>query len=61
LKRRGFSADAITQIKRAYKTLYRAALTLEEANQILLEQAQACPEIQPLVDFLAQSARGIVR
>jgi UDP-N-acetylglucosamine acyltransferase len=61
LKRRGFSADAITQVKRAYKTLYRAGLTLEEAKQILLEQAQASPEIQPLVDFLAQSSRGIVR
>lgn len=61
LKRRGFSAQAIAEVKRAYKTLYRAGLTLEEANQALAEQAQTCPEIQALVDFLAHSTRGIIR
>lgn len=61
LKRRGFSAQAIAEVKRAYKTLYRSGLTLEEANQALAEQAQTCPEIQTLVDFLAHSTRGIIR
>ncbi len=32
LKRRGFTPDNILQIKRAYKTLYRKGLTLEEAK-----------------------------
>jgi UDP-N-acetylglucosamine acyltransferase len=61
LKRRGFSAATLTNIKRAYKTLYRTGLTLEEASHALAEQAQACPEIQVLIDFLAQSSRGIIR
>lgn len=61
LKRRGYSSEAIMQIKRAYKTLYKNGLTLEQAKSALLEQAQACPEIQLLVDFLAQSTRGIIR
>lgn len=61
LKRRGFSAATLTNIKRAYKTLYRTGLTLEEASQALAEQVQACPEIQVLIDFLAQSSRGIIR
>ena len=61
LKRRGFSPAALTNIKRAYKTLYRAGLTLEEAGRILAEQSHACPEIQALIDFLAQSSRGIIR
>lgn len=61
LKRRGFSADNILQIKRAYKTLYRNGLTLEEAKQQLAEQQQSHPELTLLLDFLQQSTRGIVR
>lgn len=61
LKRRGFSAESITQIKRAYKTLYRKGLSLEEAKQSLTEQQKECPEISLLLDFLSLSTRGIVR
>ncbi len=61
LKRRGFSSDAIAQIKRAYKTLYRSGLTLEEAKQALVEHSAAVQEITLLVDFLNHSTRGIIR
>lgn len=61
LKRRGFSADNILQIKRAYKTLYRNGLTLEEAKQQLAEQQKTSPELNILVDFFHHSTRGIVR
>ncbi len=61
LKRRGFSTAAIAGIKRAYKTLYRSGLTLEEAKSELSAQASATPEVQPLVDFLGRATRGIVR
>ena len=61
LKRRGFSADSIMQIKRAYKALYRKGLTLEEAKQQLAEQQKTVPELDILVDFLNHSTRGIVR
>lgn len=61
LKRRGFSSEAILAIKRAYKTLYKSGLTLEQAKLALVEQAKSCAEIQPLIDFLAHSARGIIR
>jgi UDP-N-acetylglucosamine acyltransferase len=61
LRRRGFSAPAIAAIKRAYKTLYRSGLTLDEAKAELSQAAAAAPELQPLVDFLAEPGRGIVR
>ena len=61
LKRRGFSADSIANIKRAYKTLYRQSLTLEEAKLALSEQVLSAPELQILIDFLSISTRGIVR
>ena len=61
LKRRGYSANAITHLRRAYKTLYKSALTLEEAKQALALQVAECPEISLLLDFLAVSQRGIIR
>lgn len=61
LKRRGFSANSITNIKRAYKTLYRQSLTLDEAKTALAKEALKAPELSLLVEFLNQSTRGIIR
>jgi len=61
LKRRGFTAAQINQVRRAYKTLYRESLSLEEATAKLKAMAVESPEIQPLVDFLKLAERGIIR
>ncbi len=61
LKRRGFSPEALLALKRAYRTLYKSGLMLEEARARLEEDAVAHPEIQALLDFLAISKRGIIR
>jgi UDP-N-acetylglucosamine acyltransferase len=61
LKRRGFSAESITNIKRAYKTLYRQSLTLDEAKVVLTKQTLTTPALSLLVEFLNQSTRGIIR
>jgi UDP-N-acetylglucosamine acyltransferase len=61
LKRRGFAPEAITALKRAYKTLYKSGLSLAEARDELGRQAATIPEVKVLVDFLAGSTRGILR
>lgn len=61
LKRRGFSSEALLTLKRAYRTLYKSGLMLDEARAKLQEELVVHPEIQPLVDFLAVSKRGIIR
>jgi UDP-N-acetylglucosamine acyltransferase len=61
LKRRGFSPEALQALKRAYRTLYKSGLMLEEARTKLEEEARMHPEVQRLVDFLAISKRGIIR
>jgi len=61
LKRRGFSAEQIGVIKRAYKTLYRTGLSLEEARERISADAEKCPELRLFLDFLEHSHRGIVR
>ena len=63
LRRRGFTPEEITLIRRAYKTLYRQGLTLVEAREAL--QAQAATDaahekcLGPLVRFLGDATRGI--
>ena len=61
LKRRGFSAAAISGLKSAYRTLYRSGLALEDARRDLEAQAAACPEVRAILDFLQHSTRGILR
>ncbi|MDB5887475.1 MAG: acyl-[acyl-carrier-protein]--UDP-N-acetylglucosamine O-acyltransferase [Rhodocyclales bacterium] len=61
LKRRGYSAEAIAQIKRAYKVLYRQGLSMDEARATIAEMATQTPELQIFSDFIADSGRGIVR
>jgi UDP-N-acetylglucosamine acyltransferase len=61
LKRRGFHADAITALKRAYRVLYKSGLTLAEAREKLVEMAAEQPDVRRFVDFLADSRRGIIR
>lgn len=61
LKRRGFNPDAIKMIRRAYKTIYRQGLTVEQALDVLEEMQQSTKEILPLIEALRSSARGIIR
>ena len=61
LKRHGFTSEQINNVRRAYKTLYRESLPLEEATAKLVAMAADAPEIQILVDFLKQAERGIIR
>ncbi|MEN8180281.1 MAG: acyl-ACP--UDP-N-acetylglucosamine O-acyltransferase [Pseudomonadota bacterium] len=61
LKRRGFSAEVILQIKRAYKQLYMSHQRLAEALEAIREMQQDAPELQILVDFLSEPGRGILR
>ena len=61
LKRRGFEQACITALKRAYRTLYKSGLTLEEAHEKLLEQASTQEEVGLLANFINESRRGIIR
>jgi UDP-N-acetylglucosamine acyltransferase len=61
LRRRGFSDAAIAALRRAYKTLYKSGLRMEEARDAIAAEQETHPELRPLVDFLSVSGRGIVR
>lgn len=61
LKRRGFDATQIANIKSAYRLFYRSGLKQAEASEQLRGLAQSQPELQPFVEFLGASERSIIR
>ncbi|MBO2650529.1 acyl-ACP--UDP-N-acetylglucosamine O-acyltransferase [Shewanella algae] len=61
MKRRGFAKETQQALRRAYRTLYRSSLTLEEAVAAMAEDAAKEPQVQAFVDFVTSSNRGIIR
>jgi UDP-N-acetylglucosamine acyltransferase len=61
LRRRGYSPEQIRHVKEAFKLLYRSGLRVAEAFDRIGEIAQAEGELEPLLDFLKEPGRGIVR
>jgi UDP-N-acetylglucosamine acyltransferase len=61
LKRRGFSAEQLRNLKEAYRILYRSGLRLVEAREQLGALAASQPEVRAIVEFLDRSERSIVR
>src|SRR5690554_57020 len=61
LRRRGFSAEVIQELKRAYKAVYRQGLSLQDALAQLEVMAQREPAVALFRDSILQSERGIIR
>lgn len=61
LKRRGFTAEQIANIKHGYKVLYRSGLKLAEATAELGRLGATQPEVQAYVDFLPRVTRSLIR
>lgn len=61
LRRRGFSVDTISHLRRAYKMLYRQGLTMEIAIERLELMIGDCPAVEVLIESVRSSERGIVR
>lgn len=61
LKRRGFSREDMTLLSKAFKTLYRRGLTIEDAISQIEALAPDNRHIQTFIASLRSSTRGIVR
>lgn len=59
LQRRGFVEETISQLRRAYKIIYRNGLTVAKAVEELRKMESF--EIQQLIQFIEASSVGIVR
>ena len=60
MRRRGYSAELIRELRSAYKIIYRQGLRTNEALA-RLESMNKRPEMQLLMDSLKASTRGITR
>ena len=61
LKRRGFDADQIRNIKNAYRLVYRKGLKLSEAIEEITERAKTQSELELFLASLRSSDRGLIR
>lgn len=61
LQRHGFSPTAISQLKRAYRLIFRFGLTLNEALRRVEAEVEPVPEIKHLIAFIRSTERGITR
>ena len=61
LKRRGFSPERITAIKRAYRTLFVSGMPLAEAREELARQAEGNDDVRLFLDFIDSGERPLLR
>jgi len=61
LKRRGFTAEQLRNIKNAYRITFRSGKKKAEATEEIAELAKTQPELELFLDSLLTSERGILR
>ncbi len=60
LTRRGFSKEAISRLKEAYRIIYKMNLNVSQAVQKIKSDMEITPEIKDVLDFIEKSERGII-
>ena len=61
LRRRGFSPETVSAIRRAFHVLFHSKLRFETALARVRAEAAGNPEVERLVAFLEKSERGFTR
>jgi len=61
LERRGFSADAIEALHKAFRLLSRSKLNTSQALEKILTELGDTPEVKELLQFIAASERGFIK
>lgn len=61
LRRRGFSAETLKNLKHAYNIIYRRGLVIADAIIELEKMLTICPEVRLFIDALKSAKHGIIR
>ncbi len=61
LQRRGFSREQLHHLQHAYRMLLAAKMNTSQALAKLRDEACASAEVEYLIDFIASSARGVLK
>jgi len=61
LERQGYGPEKIKPIKEAFRLIYRGKLNTGQALEAVREQLGASEDVQQILQFIAESERGIIR
>lgn len=61
LKRKGFSEEAQSLLKKCYKILYMEKLSTRQALEKIDSEVEKVPEVEELLGFIRSSERGITK
>ena len=61
LERRGFSAETIEALHKAFRLLSRSKLNTSQAVEKIRAEVGSSPEIEELLQFIAASSRGFIK
>lgn len=61
LERRGFTAEQIGAISKAFRTLFRGGLNMSQAIEKLKSEGPHTPETALMIEYASRSERGIIR
>jgi UDP-N-acetylglucosamine acyltransferase len=61
LRRHEFSEHTISELKRAYRIIFRIGLTVNEGIERVLAEVEGLPEVRNFVSFIKNTQRGITR
>lgn len=60
LRRRGFSAEVLSAIKRTYRIIYRSNLNVSQAVARIKNEIEMLPEVKNVLDFIEKADRGLI-
>jgi len=61
LKRHGFSEERIADLKKVYRLLFRAGLTLKAAMEAVGRELPGCEDAAEMLEFIHTTKRGLTR
>ena len=61
LRRRNFTTTDVSELKKAYKMIYRSGLTTSNAVKEIEKNAWESEHVTTLVNFFNDSKRGVIR
>ncbi len=61
LRRQGFTSETLSQLKKAYRIIFRSKLRLKDAVAQVTKDIDQIPEVVNLVAFLQSAERGFTR
>ncbi len=61
LKRHRFSRATLSELKKAYRIMFRIGLTVKQATERVRAEVEQIPEVKKFIAFIQESNRGITR